>query len=373
MFSLRLLLFVVFNLWGGTLVYAYTDTVVSPSIVTMQMEHYLPKDRIESVKKLLFYAFKVPEPERIEPIHGWYDEHILLKLHLHEADYVLRLHHDVLDQEALAREVEIMRIVSLLGLLPHVYATDVTHGMMLVRYIDRIEVTQAQMQAPAMINRIAYLLQKLHRASGFPAHYTPLFARIAEAEATHIKQLSPSLQPIFAYAHRIGQLVSPIAKKAPTHRRLNPNNIIYDGAKLWFVHWNEAGLDDPYIDLASIVIYYQYNAAQTKELLSDYLGAEPTPMELAHLEAMKPVVLINDGLRLIDIATSRGYSLPLIKNLDDLPTLKQFTTHVESGRVVPYLPRNHGLFAMVLLAEATRLVTSPEFHTTQEQLAQLHQ
>jgi thiamine kinase-like enzyme len=82
-----------------------------------------------------------------------------------------------------------------------------------------------------------------------------------------------------AYGHR---------DMASSHNDLfKPDNMLFDGQRLWLVDWEAAFLNDRYADLAVVANMIVTNDAEEHVFLREYFGAEPTAYQLARLFLMQ--------------------------------------------------------------------------------------
>lgn len=75
-------------------------------------------------------------------------------------------------------------------------------------------------------------------------------------------------------------------KRCLCHNDINRGNFIDDGARLWFIDWECAGIGDPFYDLAVISHNNRLTATEESELIQAYQSYK-TPADLEHLERMK--------------------------------------------------------------------------------------
>jgi hypothetical protein len=60
-----------------------------------------------------------------------------------------------------------------------------------------------------------------------------------------------------------------------------PDNIPFDGRRVWLVDWEAAFLNDRYADLAVVANLVVSNNAEGRFYLQEYFGAPPDPYQLA--------------------------------------------------------------------------------------------
>jgi thiamine kinase-like enzyme len=113
-------------------------------------------------------------------------------------------------------------------------------------------------------------IERFQAANIFPkGESEELFARYAEVAAV--------------YPHRDPDMVS-------SHNDLfRPDNILFDGHRLWLVDWEAAFLNDRYADLAVVANLVVTNDAEERVYLQEYLGEPPDRYQLARFLLMQQV------------------------------------------------------------------------------------
>jgi thiamine kinase-like enzyme len=75
---------------------------------------------------------------------------------------------------------------------------------------------------------------------------------------------------------------------APSHNDLfKPDNILFDGSRLWLVDWEAAFENDRYADLAVVANRLVANEAGEQIYLQEYFGAPPDSYQEARFYLMK--------------------------------------------------------------------------------------
>jgi hypothetical protein len=75
---------------------------------------------------------------------------------------------------------------------------------------------------------------------------------------------------------------------APNHNDLfKPDNILFDGSRLWLVDWEAAFQNDRYADLAVVANMLVANEAEEQIYLQEYFGAPPDSYQAARFYLMK--------------------------------------------------------------------------------------
>ena len=155
-----------------------------------------------------------------------------------------------------------------LGIGPEVVAFVEPQGYLVTRFVEGEagDVTAADAAA---------LLRRLHAGPAIPGRFDSF--RVVEAYAATARAHGVSLPPAYreakATADRIERRRGPVDLR-PCHNDLLAANFIRDGARLWIVDWEYAGMGDPAFDLANFAVNNGLDEAGDEALLEQYGGGD---------------------------------------------------------------------------------------------------
>lgn len=175
-------------------------------------------------------------------------------------------------------------------------------GVMVTRFIDARALEPADLRDPSMILRVAELLRRCHH-DVLRAHRGPVLAFWAfQVIRSYLATLGGEPCRI---AHRLSGLgraaallearVGPVTL-AFGHNDLLAANILDDGARLWLIDWDYAGLNTPLFDLANLSSNNALTDDLDRLLLVAYLGEEPSEALLGPFAALKCASLLREAL-----------------------------------------------------------------------------
>ena len=74
---------------------------------------------------------------------------------------------------------------------------------------------------------------------------------------------------------RVLDAPQPPAERAPvlSHNDPNPSNLVHDGARLLLLDWDNAGPNDPFVDLAAVAVFLRFDDATCARLLAAHDAA----------------------------------------------------------------------------------------------------
>ena len=190
-----------------------------------------------------------------------------------------------------ARHYACMTAAAEAGLAPRVWYTSTEDRVSITDFVKAVpfSATDARVRIPAALRRLhelppfpgvpnhintscMFLMNKGAAVDGFLEKFRAanvlskseseeLFARYAELTAV--------------YPHRDSDMVS-------SHNDLfKPDNVLFDGERVWLVDWEAAFLNDRYADLAVVANLVAANPEEERVYLRSYFGAPPDEYQLA--------------------------------------------------------------------------------------------
>ncbi len=197
-------------------------------------------------------------------------------------------------------EITCHRAASDLGLAPELVHHE--PGLLVTRFISGRTLDEADLRDPAMLDRVAVLLRRLHRSrhevSGEWLYFCPFqtvrtYARTADRLGARLPdRLEVLLEHAVDLARRIGPFLP-----SPCHNDLLPANVIDDGDRLWLVDWEYAGVGHPLFDLANLAANAGLDEDGERHLLSAYRGdAAIDSGDLADLRVLRAASTLRESL-----------------------------------------------------------------------------
>jgi thiamine kinase-like enzyme len=191
-------------------------------------------------------------------------------------------------------EHDASRVAASLGIAPEVVAFLEPEGYLVTRYVEG-EVGRADIAAAAR------LLRTLHDGPRISGRFDCF--RVVEAYASTAAGLGVKLPAAYGEAKAIADRIERPAELRPCHNDLLAANFIFDGARLWIVDWEYAGMGDPAFDLGNFAVNHELEEDGERALLAAYGGGDPDALVLMRFmsdfrEAMWGVV--QQGLSELD-------------------------------------------------------------------------
>jgi aminoglycoside phosphotransferase (APT) family kinase protein len=254
----------------------------------------IPQEKHEAVAHGLREAFGVAEFEDISRITIGQTSSLVFRIMVRGSPYLLKI---ITRAEDPSRHYTSMKAAAEAGLAPRVFHTNIEDKISITDFVEAepLSVSEALVRLPAVLRTLHALppfgrapfnttctflidkgptlhgyLEKFQAANILPkAEIEEFFARHAELAAV--------------YPYDDAEMVS-------SHNDLfKPDNILFDGQRIWLVDWEAAFLNDRYADMAAVA--NQVVAKEEEELvfLREYFGAAPDRYQLARFHLMQQI------------------------------------------------------------------------------------
>ncbi len=183
-----------------------------------------------------------------------------------------------------ANEVAAFRAAHAAGVAPEVVYSE--PGLMVIRFIEGRSLLPADLHEPACLTKAATLFRRLHREAGkhldspgfmfWPFQHHRYYIRELERHGDRLFERWRSMLPGLAAANaELERAIGPVSVVFG-HNDLNPQNIMDDGERLWFVDWEFAGFGIDLFDLGVLAMNIEITPREADLMLETYFEAPPT-------------------------------------------------------------------------------------------------
>lgn len=256
--------------------------------------------------------------------------------------YVLRVMKDRRLEDKM-REIKAQQVASDAGYGPKLIAYDLDKGTVLMEYLKP---SVTAMFVDELPQKLAALLHQIHDGPAFCEGKSILDQLVQRYEVALV--FPPDIDRT-----RVGDEIAMLLKertglKKPTHRDLNPNNFIWQGDSFKVIDFENAAQDDPFFDIATVLLFHLHDDHSRKAFLKAYFQRELSADEKAHLDSMHKVVCLFYGLGLMSHA-----SLDMIEDSKETQSLQDiFDSLFKKGAFDLSQVSNQLIFAKALIKEA---------------------
>ncbi len=259
----------------------------------------IPQEKNAAVTRGLREAFGVAEFEDIRKMTKGHTAALVFRIVVKGRPYLLRIMntHSMIGPE---RQLACMKAAAEAGLAPRIWYTSTEDQISITDFVEEapFRVTEALVRMPAVLRTLhalprfpegvhdfdttcMYLLHKGTAVDGFLRKFQEANV-LSKGEREELFAWHAEVSAV--YPHHDPDMV-------PSHNDLfKPDNILFDGLRVWLVDWEAAFRNDRYADLAVVANLVVANDAEEKLYLEEYFGQPPDPYQLARFFLMQQVV-----------------------------------------------------------------------------------
>ena len=297
----------------------------------------IPQEKNEAVTRGLREAFGEAEFEDISRLTRGRSPGILVfRIVVQGRAYLLRI---IMRTDDPTRHFTSMTAAAAAGLAPHVWYTSIPDRISITDFVEVVP-----FPAAGALVRMAATLRALHALPPFPGvpnHINTscmfllnkgpavdgFFRKVQESNILP----KAEMEELFA---RFGEVaaVYPVhdGGMVSSHNDLfKPDNILFDGHRIWLVDWEAAFLNDRYADLAVVANMLVTNDAEERIYLQEYFGEPPDQYQLARLFLMQQVAHIFYAMAFLLLGSSTGP----VNQSEPTPEYKDFQRRFWDGAI----------------------------------------
>jgi len=252
----------------------------------------IPQEKVAAVTRGVNQAFGVATFEHIRELTERPGSNRAFRIVVRGSAYLLRINTRAGD---MARHFSCMQAAAEAGLAPRVRYASAEDRISITDFVEAVP-----FPARDALRRVPAALRTLHALPPFPVapfNTTCTFllnkgpALDGFLEKFRAANILPEhdLEELLAqYAQLTGAYLSLGPDLAPSHNDLfKPDNILFDGSRLWLVDWEAAFQNDRYADLAVAANMLVASEAEEQIYLQEYFGAPPVSYQAARFYLMK--------------------------------------------------------------------------------------
>lgn len=281
----------------------------------------IPQEKSAAVCRGLREAFGVSEFEAIRRITKGHTPALVFRIEVRGTPFLLR----IITSENLVigpeRQYGCMKAAAEVGVAPRVWYSSVEDRICITDFVEEapFPVTEALVRMPAVLRRLHALppfprvVDHLNTSCMFLMNKGPALdgftRRVREAKIlpeSEIAQLFAwHAQVADIYPHDNADMVS-------SHNDLfKPDNILFDGERVWLVDWEAACLNDRYADPAVVANMIVSNEEEEAIYLREYFGQPADEYQLARFYLARQIAHMFYAMAFLWIGSPGGPAAPL--------------------------------------------------------------
>jgi len=257
----------------------------------------IPEAKKDAVARALREAFGVTELEDIRRLTAGLSSALVFRIVVRGCPYLLRL---IMSTDATAgpgqgdqtRHFACMRKAAEAGIAPRVWYASTEDRISITDFVEARPFPRTEALA-----RLPVTLQALHASPPFPVlgvvnHLDVMDGFVRKFQAAKILPESETEELFQGYARLASVYPRHDSDMVSSHNDLKPENLLFDGDRVWLVDWEAAFLNDRYLDLAVAANFVVTNDAEAEAYLRTYFGDAAGEYRHARFYLMRQILHI---------------------------------------------------------------------------------
>src|SRR5579871_451843 len=261
----------------------------------------IPETKLAAVTRGLREAFDVTEFEDIRAITKGRTSALVFRIVVKGTPLLLRIITNTASMLGPERQFTCMKMAADAGIAPRIWYSSTEDQIAITDFVEEVP-----FPANEALVRMPRLLRALHALPPFPAGVSHLDTTcMFLLNKTNADGFIPKIQKAnILPPAEFDELLALLARVAAVYARweadmvsshndlFKPDNILFDGSRVWLVDWEAAFLNDRYADLAVVANMLVSNDAEEGLYLQEYFGHAPDEYQLARFFLMRQVARI---------------------------------------------------------------------------------
>ncbi|KKP35838.1 MAG: hypothetical protein UR26_C0002G0138 [candidate division TM6 bacterium GW2011_GWF2_32_72] len=210
--------------------------------------------------------------------------------------YVVRFLSKKRSKQENMEEINLLQIASDSGYGPKIYFSDTSLGVVIMEYLLDQKITDQDLESKQFYVELANFLKKINQGGEFKNQSGNEFEYINRKIQKNKLRSSiflDSLNRLQEIVDTIQTTLSPYLNVCGScHNDLHGGNVLYLGNEFKAIDYESAGKNDPFFDLATVLLCFCFDSNYEKFLIKEYLGRNPSAEEEAKLYLIKFIIMI---------------------------------------------------------------------------------
>jgi aminoglycoside phosphotransferase (APT) family kinase protein len=316
---------------------------------------------LDDVRPVLAAAFGQARIGRIVPLAGGATTASVYGIEVGERRYLLRIEGQSSPLRNPHQYVS-MRIAAEAGIAPKILYVDEAARIVVTDFIEQVALEAYPGGPPALARALGELLARVQTTQVFPyfVEYPDIVARLfAHVRRTGLFAGGVLDQHVERLELLRGAYRASSSKLVSSHNDVVPNNILFDGRRLWLIDWESAYCNDPLVDVAILLDGVARFPEIEEVLLSAWLGRAPDETIRGRLEVVRALT----RLYYAGVFLSASAAASWVKEETDLsaPSAVDFQRAIKAARLKAGTAETKHILGKMFLSSFLSGVAVPGF------------
>lgn len=317
----------------------------------------IPEAKQPAVRGALIAAFGIDDYEDIRLLNGGLSSALAFKIIVRGNPYLLKvLRAEVISDPA--KEFACMQAAAEAGIAPRIRYASIEDRVLITDFVEARPYPEDA--SSLLIPQIVPTLRRLHSLPQFPKvvdYFGAIDRFIERFQAEKILPVNETEELFSRYAE-VQKVYPRQTDLVASHNDLKPQNMLYDGKRIWLVDWESAFLNDQYVDLAIVANFFVKDEAQEEAFLSAYFEEPAGEYRLARFYLMRQAVSMFYATLLLLEASRAGLTIETTMATPDFRDFHQglISNQIDVGNAEVKLQ-----YGMIHLREALKNMLTPRF------------
>lgn len=331
----------------------------------------IPETKRPIVTRALKEAFGVNEVEDIQPLSGGLSSALAFKIIVRKNPYLLKIMRTEVISDP-KNEFTCIRSAAEAGIAPRIWFASVEDRIMLTDFVEAVPFPED------MLPLIVPTLRTLHSLPPFPK---PIMGSYLDAmDRLFVRRFQTTKLLPESATEEVFHLYDKVIKVYPRdktslvscHNDLKPQNMRFDGNRVWLVDWESAFLNDRYVDLAIVANFFVKDETQEESYLAAYFGepvSEHGEYRRARFYLMRQILSMFYATLLMTEASQTGLSIDA--NMSTLG-FREFHQELVMDKIDMLTPQAKAEYGILHLREALQNMRTPRFEESLARVGDFH-
>jgi len=287
----------------------------------------IPQDKNAAVSRGLLEAFGTTTIDNLSRMTRGLSSDLVFRIVVKGTPYLLRIMTRINEQMDPHRIYACMTAASDGGITPHVHFTNAEDGISITDFIEAVPFSASQ-----ALQLLPRTVRTLHELSPFPREFNYVTAHQGFVSRFRRAGLLPQreIDEAFSCYDKLCATYPRLdSDMVSSHLDLKPDNILFDGERIWLVDWQAGFVNDRYFDLTVAANCLVRDDADEVAYLERYFDRLPDEYERARFFLMREFLhMFSASVFLMLGSAGQPIALPY-----DLLSFEDFYSRIWAGEI----------------------------------------